>query len=186
MVEHACCNDRVIAGEGSGHVGDALAGADAKLVLLDVDRVPAELRRRQLHRIAGAGARLLKIKRDALVLQHARGRLLRKLENPVEVRGCQVADREQMSHQLFSFVTIVPTPWSVSSSISSEWFTRPSMMCAKRTPWSTASAQALSLGIMPLPTLSWLIRARNSAEVSRGINVVSSLGSSSNPGTAVK
>ena len=35
------------------------------------------------------------------------------------VRG-QVADRQQMLHQLFSSFTIVPTPWTVRSSISRE------------------------------------------------------------------
>ena len=34
----------------------------------------------------------------------------------------EVADGEQMLHQLASRLTIVPTPWSVSSSISSAWW----------------------------------------------------------------
>ena len=40
VIEDARCDDRVITGERSSHVGDALATADAELVLLDIDGCP--------------------------------------------------------------------------------------------------------------------------------------------------
>src|SRR5690242_10084080 len=134
MVEHPRGNDRMIARERVSHVRDAFARANAELVGLDVDRMPAQLRSRQLHRVARARARFLEVKRDALAFERARVRLLRGRKNPIQIRSGQVADRKQMLHQLFSRFTIVPTPWSVSSSMSSEWGTRPSMMCANSTP----------------------------------------------------
>ena len=107
----------------------------------------AELRRRHLHRVAGARARLLEIERDALALRGRAAPAARTARGSrCRSSARQVADGEQMLHQLASRLTIVPTPWSVSSSISSEWCTRPSMMWAKPTPCSTASAQALQLG----------------------------------------
>jgi hypothetical protein len=48
VVEHARRDDRVVAGEGTGDVLDALALADAKLARLEVDRVAAKLRVRAL------------------------------------------------------------------------------------------------------------------------------------------
>src|SRR5262249_1470986 len=138
------------------------------------------------HRVARARTRLLEIERDAFVLQDARRRLQRRVENCAQVGRRKIARGEQVLHQLFSRFTIGPPPWSVSSSIRRPWCTPPSLMWAKLTPCSTASAHALNLGIMPLPTLSWAILSRSSAAVSRGISELSSFGSPSRPGTAVR
>src|SRR5437899_96216 len=148
MVEHPRRDDRVIAGERARHVLDALARADAELCRLQIDRMRTELGRRHLHRVARPRARLFEIERNALVLKHARRGALRHFQNRAQVLGGEVANGEQVPHQLFSFLIIVPTPWSVRSSISSEWCTRPSMIWAKLTPCSTASSQALSLGFI--------------------------------------
>ncbi len=94
MVEYACGNDRVIAGEGADHVLDTLALPDPELVRLQVDRVAAKLRRRQLHRIAGPGARLLEIERDALSAQGGPAALLGQGEGRPQVTGRQVANGE--------------------------------------------------------------------------------------------
>jgi hypothetical protein len=48
-----------------------------------------------------------------------------------------------------SDLTMVPTPYSVKSSSSSACWTRPSMMTAPSTPFSTASTHVSILGIMP-------------------------------------
>ena len=65
MVEHPRRRDRVIAGERSGQVGDALASSKAEFGGLEIDRVTAQLARRQLHRIAGPRARLFEIERNS-------------------------------------------------------------------------------------------------------------------------
>ena len=71
MVHHPRGDDRVIAGEGAGDVLGGLAGAEADLLLLDVDRMAAELDDRHLHRVAGARRRLLEDQGDALAGERA-------------------------------------------------------------------------------------------------------------------
>ena len=66
MVHHPRGDDRMVAGEGAGDVLGALAGAEADLLLLDVDRMGAELDRRHLGRVAGPRRGLLEDQSDAL------------------------------------------------------------------------------------------------------------------------
>src|ERR1044072_9158611 len=185
MVDHSRGEDRVIAGERAGDVLGALARAEPDLLLLDVDRMGAELDGGHLGRAAGPRRGLLEDEGDALAGERRAeigplGEAEYLLERPLRQRG----DAEQVGHQSRSFLTIVPIPSSVRISISRAWGTRPSMRWAEPTSPATASAQARSLGIMPALTLSWAIRSRSSAEVSRGTSVASSLGSSSRPGAA--
>ena len=72
VLEHAGADDRVVAAEGAGHVLGRLAAVDADLVVADGDRVTAQLHDRHLHRVAGAGRRLLEHQRHAPPRQHLR------------------------------------------------------------------------------------------------------------------
>src|SRR5688500_9248371 len=154
MVGDAGGDDLVIAGEGAGDVLGGLAAAEPDLLLLDIDRVAAELDHGHLGRVAGARRRLLEHQSDALARQRpAEVGALGQVEDLGEVVRAQVGDAEQVPHQSASRLTMVPMPSSVSSSRSKAWGTRPSMMWAVPTPPSTASAQARSLGIMPALTL---------------------------------
>jgi hypothetical protein len=155
MVHHPGRDDRMVAGEGPGDVLGALPGAEPDLFLLDVDRVPAELEDRHFHRIAGPGRRFLENQGNALAGERqAEVGKLRQGQDLLQARRSEVGDGQEMGHQLFTLLTMVPIPSSVRSSIRRACGTRPSMMCAVATPASTASAQARSLGIMPLETLS--------------------------------
>jgi hypothetical protein len=77
VVEDAGGDDRMVAGKGSGDIGDAFACPDAELARLQVDGMAAELRRGKFHRVARSRARLLEVERDALVLEQGAGCLLR-------------------------------------------------------------------------------------------------------------
>ena len=93
MVHHPGGDDRVVAGEGAGDVLGALAGAEADLFLLDVDRVGAELDRGHLGRVAGARARLLEDQSDALAGER-RGRDRSRSDKSQDLgEGAAAADR---------------------------------------------------------------------------------------------
>src|SRR5205085_6010644 len=187
MIHHPGGDDAVIAGERPGDILRALARVDADLFLLDIDRMAAELDDRHLGRIAGARRRLLEQERDPLPLHRpAEVGPLRQSKDLGESAFRQVGDAQEIAHSRASLVTIVPMPLSVSTSISNACGTRPSMMCADPTPPSTASAQARSFGIIPALTLSWSIRPLSSSDVRRWTRVLSSFGSSSRPGAAVR
>src|SRR5688572_14013519 len=154
MVGDSGRDDVVIASEGPGDVLGRLARAEPDFLLLDVDRMAAQLDDGHLDRVAGARRRLLEDQGDALAVERpAKVAALGQVQDLGEVVAAQVGDAEQVPHQSASLLTMVPMPSSVSSSMSKAWATRPSMMWAVPTPPSTASAQALSFGIMPAPTL---------------------------------
>ena len=134
MVHHPRGDDRMIAGEGAGDVLGALARAEADLLLLDIDRVRAELDRRHLHRVAGPRARLLE-DQSATPLPASGAAEVGPLGQSEDLRRSAARqDRAMPSRSLTSSVsllTMVPMPWSVSISISRACGTRPSMMCAR-------------------------------------------------------
>src|SRR5690349_8783711 len=66
---------------------------------------------------------------------------------------------------------IVPTPSLVSTSSSSAWSTRPSMMCELLTPLRTASSADPILGSMP----PWIVPSAKSASIPLAVSPVSSL-----------
>ena len=153
VIEHPRGDDRVIAGERARHVLDALAAADAELVLLDIDRMTAELRGRHLHRVAGARARLLEDRARRPCRRAARGC---GCSDSARISAKAAAVRSRIDRRCltssFSFRIMVPTPWSVRSSISKRMLHPAVDDVREADALSTASAQALSLGIMPLPT----------------------------------
>jgi hypothetical protein len=110
VVEHTRGDDCVIAGKRVRHVGNAFPRSEAELIGLQIDRMTADLRRRQLHRVARARAWFLEIKRNTLAFDDAPRRPLRQHKDGVDVSRGQVADRKEVLHQLFSLRTIVPTP----------------------------------------------------------------------------
>ena len=99
VVEHPSPDEPVVAGQGGGHVLDALALVQAHLGPLYVDGVPAQGRHRHLHRVAGAGRGLLEHQGHALPGQHRLGfGLGGQLHDPGELVGGQVVDLQQMAH----------------------------------------------------------------------------------------
>src|SRR5690606_13659998 len=92
--------------------------------------------------------------------------------------------RIQRSYLLHG-TTMVPMPWSVKISRSSECILRPSMMCVRATPPSRARMHASTLGIIP-PAIwpSWIMRCACSVR-SEEMSVVRSSGSAKIPSTSV-
>mmetsp|Transcript_23392 Transcript_23392/g.59889 ORF Transcript_23392/g.59889 Transcript_23392/m.59889 type:complete len:265 (+) Transcript_23392:420-1214(+) len=80
---------------------------------------------------------------------------------------------------------MVPTPSSVSSSMSTEWRAWPSMMWAAPTPCARQRMQLSILGIMPPAMTPSSMRLRQSLIVSSWILVDLSFLSRSTPGTSV-
>ena len=82
-------------------------------------------------------------------------------------------------------VIMVPTPSSVSSSISSECGCRPSMMCVALTPWLSERTQQSILGIMPPAMMPSSTNSLHRRMLSDANLVAGSSLSRSTPGTSV-
>src|SRR5690606_21670942 len=112
---------RVVAGQGSGDVLDALAHVETDLVGTDRHGVTAELHHRHLHRVAGAGGRLLEHERRAPALENPWSRARDSQgEHLTDLCGAQVVDVEQVPHSEFSRILASRvTASSISSSVMS-------------------------------------------------------------------
>ena len=152
MVHHPRGDDRVVAGEGAGDVLGALAGAEADLLLLDIDRMARPAGPPPSRSSCGCARDGFWKTRATPLPASGAPRSVRSDKARISAKrlGAEVGDAEQVgSPVLLPSVIIVPMPSSVRISISKACGTRPSMMCAEPTPPSTASAQARSFGIMP-------------------------------------
>ena len=83
-------------------------------------------------------------------------------------------------------VSMVPTPASVSSSVSREWDTLPSRMTAEPTPERTLSTQQSTLGIIPPEITPSRTKAGTEDSWREGIKEDSSSGLWSRPRTSVR
>jgi hypothetical protein len=99
----------MVAGERARHVLGGLAGAEAHLLLLDIDGMAAELDGGDLHRASGAGRRLLEQQGDALSGERqAEVGKLGQGEDLLQPLAPEIGDREDPGHQLLSRLTMVP------------------------------------------------------------------------------
>src|SRR5690606_3863933 len=100
VVEPPGAEDRVVAGQHPGDVGDRLALAAADLLAPERDRVTAELHDRHLGRVPGPQRRLLEVQADRAPGERAvaTGRLGGPPEHLVELLGAQVVDLQHVAH----------------------------------------------------------------------------------------
>ena len=99
VLEHPGADGGVVAGQRAGDVLDALADVERDLVAPDGHGMAAELHDRHLHRVAGAGRRLLEQQGHAPAGQHLRQvRPLGQVEHGAQLVGVEVVDLEEVPH----------------------------------------------------------------------------------------
>src|SRR5215212_7355414 len=99
----------------------------------------------------------------ALVVPQPRALASHELDRQPGVGAHHVVAVECLELRERHGMTFVPMPSFGNSSSSTEWGSRPSMMCAAFTPLSTASMQAATFG--RIPPESWSIRSRTCSAV---------------------
>jgi hypothetical protein len=148
MVEHPRGDDRMIAGERAGDVLGALARADAELVLLDVDRMAAELAPPSPSSCGCARSASRNRARRPCRRAAAEVGALGQREDLARGRRGRGRDGEQVPHQLFFLDHRADA--LVGQQLDQQRVRHPAVDdVGEADAASTASAQALSLGIMP-------------------------------------